>query len=289
MNALATTSAFERFPGISAGVYTRADFDAIRFIVYDAAGIVLSPGKATLVYSRLAPLVRASASKTFAVYVARIQADAEERRRAVGALTTNHTFFFRESHHFKHLAEFVRPMLLNRTSGNAVRIWSAGCSSGEETWSIAMTLLGEDRAEGRCLARQDVAILASDIADHALVAAREGSYPLSSVETVPQSLRSNWIVERDGQACIASEPRALVSFRTLNLLGDWPMKRAFDVIFCRNVMIYFDQPTKERLTARLSDSLAPGGLLYIGHSERVTGAASASLSPVGSTIYRKRA
>ncbi len=289
MNAPAATADFVPFPGVSAGVYTRADFDAIRAIVYDTAGIVLAPGKATLVYSRLAPLVRDSASKTFAAYVERIGRDSEERRRAVCALTTNHTFFFRENHHFEHLAKHVRPTLLSRKSGQGVRIWSAGCSSGEETWSIAMTLLGEDRAEGRSIARQDLAILATDLADHALATARAGNYPLSSVEPVPQAMRENWLVERDGKASVTAELRAMVSFRMLNLLGDWPMKRAFDVIFCRNVMIYFDQPTKERLIARLCERLAPGGFLYIGHSERVTGPASASLSLVGATIYRRDA
>ncbi|MFA6122193.1 MAG: protein-glutamate O-methyltransferase CheR [Sphingomonas sp.] len=286
MNALA--EAFEKLPGIGKGVYAPADFEAVRKIVHQTAGIVLVPGKAMLVYSRLAPLVRNTGCGTFAAYVKRIEADDSERRRAICALTTNHTFFFREDHHFDHLGTEVRPGLLKRASaGEQVRIWSAGCSSGEETWSIIMTMLGSDRAAAARLGGLDFLLLATDIADHALETAEAARYRVDSLNAVPSELRRAWMRERDGHATIADEARALVRFKSLNLLGDWPMARPFDVIFCRNVMIYFDQPTKDRLVHRFAQQLAPGGHLYIGHSERVTGPAAQMLTAVGPTIYRK--
>ncbi|USI71712.1 CheR family methyltransferase [Sphingomonas morindae] len=290
MSATASPADFVPFPGVSAGVYAREDFEAVRDLIYQEAGIVLPPRKATLVYSRLAPLVRATGSATFANYIQRIRADDQERRRAVSALTTNHTFFYREPHHFEHFIETVRPELVHAAeTGKPVRLWSAGCSTGEETWSLVLSLLGPDRTEGRRLAQRDVAVLATDIADHALSAAREASYAADALKPVPEPLRRAWSESRDGRAAIVPDATALVRFRWLNLLGEWPMKKKFDVIFCRNVMIYFDQPTKERLVERLGQMLVPNGHLYIGHSERVTGAAARFLSPVGSTIYRRTA
>jgi len=277
-------------PGISPNVYGAADFEAISEIVYSQAGIVLPSGKAMLVYSRLAPMVRAANCGTFANYVALIRNDAAEQARAVAALTTNHTYFYREGHHFEHFEQELRPVLLRRlAAGDRVRIWSAGCSSGEETWSLAMTLLGQDRAEGRRIASQDIRLLASDLAPHALKAASAASYPAKDLEAIPEALRKTWAREANGTASMIDELRSFVRFRLLNLLGEWPMKGRFDVIFCRNVMIYFDNPTKEKLVSRFANALAPGGYLYIGHSERVTGPAADQFTVAGPTIYRRRA
>ncbi|GAA4762900.1 protein-glutamate O-methyltransferase CheR [Stakelama sediminis] len=279
---------FDTMPGVSPGVYSAADFAAVRDIVHSEAGIVLPPGKAMLVYSRLSPLVRKTGSQTFANYIAHIRADDVERRRAICALTTNHTFFYREAHHFEHFAKVVRPELLKKLGRReAVRMWSAGCSTGEETWSLVMTLLGTDRADGMRIAGQDMLVLATDIATHALQPAEAATYPLEALKPVPAGLRHAWTEEKDGQAMLRDKARQMVRFRHLNLLGGWPMKAKFDVIFCRNVMIYFDQPTKERLVARFVDQLLPGGHLYIGHSERVTGPAMQKLKIVGPTIYQK--
>ncbi len=286
MNAL--SSEFLRLPGISAAVFGERDFQAVRALLHAESGIVLPPGKAMLVYSRWAPLVRNSGSGTFAKYLEYIEKNATERRKAICALTTNHTFFFRENHHFEHFASEARPKLIERAKrGGEALIWSAGCSSGEETWSITTTLLGADRGEGRTIAKSGIKLLASDLAAHALAAAKAATYPTSTLEAMPAALRANWTVDRGGSSQIVPEAHAMVRFRTLNLLGDWPMKKLFDIIFCRNVMIYFDQPTKERLVNRFADQLAPGGFLYIGHSERVVGPAEAKLQPVGNTIYRK--
>ena len=274
-------------PGISPDVYGQKDFNAMAQLVREEAGIVLPPGKATLVYSRLAPLVRASGLVTFAAFIEMIRSNPQERRKAVCALTTNHTFFFRESHHFDHFTKVVRPSLLEMLDHNeAVRLWSAGSSSGEEVFSLTLALLGTDRAEGRRIAARDIRILASDIADHALHKAAQGRYELRDASGIPQALRDNWTTSTT-QLEIGAEARGLVQFKRLNLQGEWPMRRPFQVIFCRNVMIYFDQPTKERLVERLARQLVPGGFLYIGHSERVSGPAEALLDPVGPTIYQR--
>ncbi|NLR71667.1 protein-glutamate O-methyltransferase CheR [Novosphingobium sp. ERN07] len=277
-------------PGVSPGVYDEADFRAISEITYKEAGIVLPTGKAMLVYSRLAPLVRDSNCATFGAYVIRIREDAAERQKAICALTTNHTFFYRESHHFEHFAQEVRPGYVQRlTSGGKIRLWSAGCSSGEETWSLLMTFLGADQSEGSAIARRDLRLLASDIATHAIAKARSGTYRTEDLKAVPEALRRVWTRSHGEDSTIAPEVQQLARFRALNLQGEWPMQGQFDTIFCRNVMIYFDNPTKERLVHRFAEKLAPGGWLYIGHSERVTGPALDLLTTQGPTIYRKRA
>lgn len=280
---------FVPFPGISEFVYSARDFAAVRELVYESSANVLPPNKSTLVYSRLAPLVRASGLGTFTAYIGKLKTDAAERHKAVCALTTNHTAFFREDHHFDHFRETVRPQMLRKLAAKQpVRMWSAGSSSGEEVFSLCMTLLGPDKGEARRILGSDIAVLATDLADHVLVKAKLGKYEADALAPVPANLRSQWVREDgDGGGTIADPIRELVRFKALNLMGQWPMKKPFDVIFCRNVMIYFDQETKDDLVARFADQLIPGGHLYIGHSERVAGAAASRLELVGKTIYRK--
>lgn len=276
-------------PGISPEVYGEADFRAVAEIVYASSGNVLPDGKAMLVYSRLAPLVRETGSGTFANFVSLIRGNRDMLDRAVAALTTNHTFFYREAHHFDHFESEVRPALLRQLeSGKPVRLWSAGCSSGEETWSLMMALLGTDQLAARRMAGRDLRVLASDLAPHALCKAEAATYPAKDLKAVPSDLAQTWTHIDGDTATIDDLPRSVVRFRLLNLLGEWPMSGRFDTIFCRNVMIYFDRPTKERLVAHFAEVLAPGGHLYIGHSERVTGPAADVLEPVGPTIYRRR-
>lgn len=276
-------------PGISPDVYGDSDFHAIAEIVYASSGNVLPMGKAMLVYSRIAPLVRESGCGTFANYIALIRSDLTQQERAVAALTTNHTFFYREAHHFDFFEQQVRPAILRKmAAGKAVRLWSAGCSSGEETWSLVMALLGPDRVEGRRIARGDVRVLASDLAPHALVKAKAATYPAKDLQPVPSDLVQQWTKQDGDTIAIGEEARSIVRFRSLNLLKSWPMRGKFDVIFCRNVMIYFDTETKERLVARFADQLQGGCHLFIGHSERVTGPAAQTLESVGPTIYRRR-
>src|SRR5690606_15188747 len=154
-------------------------------------------------------------------------------------------------------------------------------------YSLVMTLLGTDPHEARAIMRADLAILASDLADHALAKARGAQYDAEAVEPLPEALRTRWVKLAERATTIAPQVNQLVRFRTLNLHAGWPMRRPFDVIFCRNVMIYFDQPTRERLIARFADQLTPRGHLFIGHSERVSGPAEARLELVNLTTYRK--
>lgn len=277
-------------PGVSPQVYSRADFDRVAALVKARAGIVLSDGKAMLAYSRLAPLLRRSNCATFGEYLDHLESDAQLTTKTVAALTTNHTYFNRESHHFEHFENTVRPDLVERAkAGETMRIWSAGCSSGEEIWTLMLTLLGADKIDGKQIARSKIIALASDLAEHAVTAAEQATYPADTMAELPDVLLSNWCKRDAGTISIGQELRNMVRFRQLNLLMDWPFKAQFDVIFCRNVMIYFDQPTKERLVARLANQLRPGAYLYIGHSERVSGAGASLLEPVGPTIYQRKA
>jgi chemotaxis protein methyltransferase CheR len=237
--------------------------------------------------------VRRSGLTHFGAFLDTLDNDPAMMTEVIAALTTNHTYFQREPHHFTHFEQAVRPDLVARAkAGETVRLWSAGCSTGEEVWTLLMVLLGPDRAAGLALARGPVLTLASDISTTALAGARAATYPAAALDAVPEALRRAWCVPdrssgAEAQLVIDPAVQAMVRFRLLNLMGGWPMARAFDVIFCRNVMIYFDTPTKERLVERFARQLAPGGYLYIGHSERVSGPASALLEPVGPTIYRR--
>ncbi len=265
-----------------------ADHATISAFVYDEAGILMPPGKMQLVYGRLAPRVRASGLTTFADYIALIDEDAEERTRAIDALTTNHTSFFRESHHFDHFLEHAWPALDQRLAARGkVRIWSAACSSGEEPYSLLMAMFGKDRGNGQRLARTDLRVLATDLSTEILAAARAGRYTLDTASGIPMSLRQTW-VKRDGDmAEVHPLLRERCAFRKLNLLEAWPIRGLFDAIFCRNVMIYFDEATKERLQTRLADQLVPGGFLYIGHSERLSASVAPRFTCVGRTTFQK--
>jgi chemotaxis protein methyltransferase CheR len=280
-------------PGVSPAIYSEADFRRIADLIHSETGIVLSERKKMLAYSRLAPLVRRSGLTSFGAFLDALASDDRTMTEVVAALTTNHTYFHREPHHFDHFESVLRPDLARRAlAGEEVRIWSAGCSTGEEIWTLMMVLLGADRAAGLKLAKANLLALASDISINALAGARAASYPASALDALPEALRGAWCVaERGGdEERLSIDPavQAMVRFRELNLMGDWPMRRPFDVIFCRNVMIYFDGPTKDRLVERFARQLVPGGYLYIGHSERVSGPATSLLDPVGPTIYRRR-
>lgn len=277
-------------PGISPDIYSVADFEQVARMIHAEAGIVVGDSKRMLVYSRLAPLVRESGLATFAQFLASLPQHPQRRARVIASLTTNHTYFNREPHHYDHFTREVRPDLLAAFSaGQRVRLWSAACSSGEEVWTLAMTLLGANRGAALRLAGSNLRFLATDLAPHAIERATAAQYDAAALDAVPADLRKTWVTSQGATATISDDLRRLVRFRQLNLLGDWPMRGAFDVIFCRNVMIYFDLPTKERLVHRLAQQLAPGGYLYIGHSERVSGPGTQLLDMAGPTVYRRRA
>ncbi|SFP72146.1 CheR family methyltransferase [Sphingomonas rubra] len=268
--------------------FASADHRAIAALVYDEVGILLPDGKAQLVYGRLAPRVRACGLDSVGAYVTLIGRDAEERGRAIDALTTNHTSFFRESHHFDDFNERMWPTLAARAAkGGRVRLWSAACSTGEEPYTWLMAMLGDDRGTAQRLLKNDVRMLATDVSPTALAAARAGRYSKDTVRTVPAGLRAAWLEGRGEPLTVSPLLRDAIAFRPLNLLGEWPMKGRFDAIFCRNVMIYFDEPTKARLQERLADRLEEGGMLYIGHSERLTGGVEKRFRCVGRTAYLK--
>jgi chemotaxis protein methyltransferase CheR len=202
----------------------------------------------------------------------------------IAALTTNVTRFFREPHHFEHLKTVILPPLLEQAKrGGRLRIWSAACSSGQEPYSIGMTILSLMPDAGR----YDVKILASDIDPNVLREGQEAAYPASAMDSVPPALRARWFVN-DGPGTVRAtdELRALVTFRKLNLIGNWPMNGRFHAIFCRNVVIYFDNETQARVWARFAPLLEPEGALYIGHSERISGSAERLLRNDGVTTYR---
>lgn len=263
------------------------EFAAIAQIMQNEARISLTPAKTTLVQSRLSRRLRDHGLANFRAYVELVNSDPLERAAMIVALTTNHTHFFRENHHFEHFRETTLPWLKDRVREKPVRIWSAGCSSGEEVYTIAMCMLGKDRTSASWLRQGDVRLLATDLAPHVVEATRRGLYSASTVEPVPTAYRAAWMQPSGNDFVMAEEARALVTARVLNLFDPWPMRHQYDVIFCRNVMIYFDDKAKAELEARFLAMLAPGGYLYIGHSERLIGAAAHGMTACGQTIYVK--
>ncbi|WP_304165903.1 protein-glutamate O-methyltransferase CheR [Phenylobacterium aquaticum] len=269
-------------------LFTNEDFKTIAQILHAHAGIALAEGKAALVYSRLAKRLRALGLRSFRDYCTLIQdaREVDERQAMMAALTTNVTRYFREPHHFDHLRDQVLPKLVEQAKrGGRIRLWSAACSNGQEPYSMAITVL----AALPEAANLDVKILATDIDPNMVAEGRAGFYREDAIAPVPVDLRRRWFKKAgEGRWEVADELRELVSFRELNLIGDWPMKGKFDAIFCRNVVIYFDEPTQERIWGRFTPLLNPGGTLYIGHSERVTGPATQILETTGLTTYSLR-
>ncbi len=250
---------------------TQRNFDEIASFLKEETGIALTEAKATLVYSRLAKRIRKLGLASFDEYCAFAvsPAGAGERTEMMAALTTNVTRFFREPHHFEHFRSGIGPQLIEAAKNGArVRLWSAACSSGEEPYSLALTLLG------LCpdIARYDLRILASDIDPNIVAKAKAGRYREDAVSPIPPAIRTRWLSrdgERDGMWTVQQEVRDLIVFKELNLIGDWPMRGRFDAIFCRNVVIYFEESTQAFLWNRFKNALTPEGRLYIGHSERV--------------------
>ena len=266
-----------------------AEFEFIRHVIAENAGIVLGPNKRQLVQGRLVRRLRELGLPSYEAYCAHVrESGPEELVDLINALTTNVTAFFRENHHFDALASYMIPEALKRNqSSRRLRIWSAGCSSGEEPYCLAMVLT-EVLPAG---VRWDARILATDIDSDVIAFGQRGIYPMDRLSAVPQArLRRCFrkgVGANAGQALVQPDIARLVTFRTLNLQQSWPMAGPFDVIFCRNVMIYFDQATRERLVSRFAALLAPGGYLCLGHSESIH-AGTAPFRLVGKTIYRKQ-
>lgn len=261
------------------------ELSVIARIVHDAAGIVIAQGKESMVQSRLAKRLRALGMTDYSSYLALVQSPdgADEKARMLSALTTNVTNFFRESHHFEHLRKHALPPLIARArAGGRVRIWSAGCSNGQEPYSIAMVLaeLASD------IERLDIRILATDIDTEMIAIGNAAVYAAEAAAPLPQDLRDRYLASADGKISVRPPARNLVTFRTLNLHSPWPMQGRFDIIFCRNVVIYFDAEMQAVLWRRFELALAPGGWLYVGHSERVAIGDGSRLRSSGITTYR---
>ncbi|MFM2279590.1 MAG: hypothetical protein RLZZ444_1821 [Pseudomonadota bacterium] len=268
---------------------TRRDLAEIAQMIYSDAGIFLNETKASLVYSRLSKHIRQLGLRNFREYCDLVasQAGAPERREMLSFLTTNFTRFFRENHHFDHLRDEVMPGVISRLkAGGRVRFWSAASSDGQEPYSIALTAI----TALPNIADYDFKILATDIDPKILAAARLGAYDVSALETVSPQMRKQWFreVTVDGKPKwqVVDALKRLITFNELNLMAAWPFKGKFDVIFCRNVVIYFDEPTQVRIWSRFSELLPEGGYLYIGHSERVSGEAKAYFDNTGITTYK---
>lgn len=264
------------------------EFTAVSALMYSVSGVNLTAGKEVLVESRLAGRLRALQLESFTDYLAHVECDnsRQELTTFVDLLTTNKTSFFREAEHFDYLERSVLPALKDKHGG--ARIWCAGCSSGEEPYSLAMTLAEEWSGAPLASAR----ILATDLSTRILVKASAAEYDQATVSDMDRGRVARHFEQIPGAGGAppryrVREPlRAMVKIARLNLVGAWPMKGPFDVIMCRNVMIYFDAATQERLINRFYELLAPGGSLLVGHSESLT-ALSHNFSYVQPATYIK--
>ncbi|MER2582506.1 MAG: protein-glutamate O-methyltransferase [Candidatus Competibacter sp.] len=269
--------------------FSDRDFQHVRQIINRIAGISLADGKRELVYSRLSRRLRHLGLSRFEDYCQLLETGENnvELGEFVNALTTNLTSFFRESHHFDFLAKELLPALIReRNAGDRrIRIWSAGCSTGEEPYSIAMVL-----RETLPTAGWDVKILATDLDSNVLATAERGVYEESRVKDISEMRLRRWFQkgrgEQSGLVRVVPMLRELITFRRLNLMEDWPMRGPFDIVFCRNVVIYFDKPTQRVLFERFADQLIDQGYLFVGHSESLFKVTDRFV-PLGKTIYQR--
>lgn len=261
------------------------DFHKLSRLVMNTAGIVLSDRKRAFIHGRLGRRLRALGLSSFSEYCDLLETRAgdDELRNFINAVTTNHTSFFREPHHFDYLAKNILPEIVSSGTGSRrLRIWSAGCSTGEEPYTIAMTLRGNQQL----LAGWDVRILATDLDTNVIAHGADGVYDFERAQGIPDTYRKRFVRFEHERAVMADELRELISFGHLNLLGQWPMSGPFDVIFCRNVVIYFDKPTQQRLFDRYANMLRPDGWLIVGHSENLANLTD-RFDLVGRTTYRR--
>ena len=261
--------------------FSAGDFERVRKLIYQHAGISLSPVKQDMVYSRLARRLRATGKQSFAEYLDMLEKNGgDEWERFVNSLTTNLTSFFREPHHFPIFAEHLRKL----GSARPIRVWCSAASTGEEPYSIAITI-----AETFGANASHVSVMASDLDTNVLATAQKGVYPLDRVEKLsPERLRKFFLRgtgTQEGYVAVRPELKRLIEFQRINLLEpNWPVKGPLDIIFCRNVMIYFDKPTQYKILSRFAPMMQPDGLMFAGHSESFLHAADLFKS-LGKTVY----
>jgi chemotaxis protein methyltransferase CheR len=265
--------------------FSPGDFRRVRDLIAKLAGIALAEHKENMVYNRLARRLRSTGIRSFGEYLDLVeQPDSEERGQFVNALTTNLTSFFREGHHFEMLATYAAARRRAAPGGGRLRVWSSACSTGEEPYSAAIVL-----REAECPAE----IVATDIDTEVLRRAQRGNYALDAVDSVSAERLRRFFLKgigpNEGRIMVRPELQAMVRFSACNLQGDnWPTGELFDVIFCRNVMIYFSRESQRQVLDRFIRVLRPGGLLCVGHSESyATG--HAALRNCGKTAYERRA
>jgi chemotaxis protein methyltransferase CheR len=264
------------------------DFEALRTLVKQITGINLSDQKRELVYGRLARRLRALQLTSFAEYRELLARDGgQEIAQFCNAITTNLTAFFREPHHFDYLRDQVlAPMLANSSAPRRLRIWSAGCSTGEEPYSLAMTVL-ETLTDIR---RWDIRILATDLDSDVLERGRRGVYTEDRLRNMTLQRRMRFFTERREREGLCYEAtqelKSLITFKQLNLMHPLPMRGPLDAIFCRNVVIYFDKNTQRELFGRISQLQRPGNLLFLGHSESLF-KVTEDYTLIGKTVYRR--
>ncbi len=274
---------------------TDAQFQFFGRLAYDHAGIVIADFKRSMVLRRVLRRVKSLDLKSIEAYCRFLSGPAgdAEIEPLINVLTTNKTSFFRESHHFGHLRDVALPELIRRKRiehSTRLRIWSAGCSTGEEAWSIAMSAMDVLTASGGAhLSLFDLKILATDIDTDVIAKARAGIYETPDIAPLSSSAQDRYLKpakNADGSFVIVPELKRLVTFKPLNLHDDWPFSGPFDIIFCRNVVIYFDRTAQRKLFDRFAGMLAKNGILYCGHSESLH-SLSDRFRPIGRSIYER--
>lgn len=264
---------------------TDNDFNRIAKLAGRYTGIVLGEHKRDMVYGRIARRVRKLKLDSFSRYLDFLEANPEqELSNFINVITTNLTSFFRENHHFQFLKETALPEIRRKNlQSKRLRIWSAGCSTGQEPYSIGMTLNGAGIAKD-----WDVKILATDLDSDVLEKAKNAIYSTTDIDGLDDVIVKNYFQFNGTRKEVKVKQKAsdFIHFKRLNLLEDWPMKGPFDFIFCRNVVIYFDKPTQKILFDRYANLLEVGGYLFIGHSENLHGI-SDRFENLGNTVYRK--
>ena len=268
--------------------FTDASFERIRQFVSEHTGIVLTEAKKNMVYGRLSKRIRKGRFDTFDEFCDALEAgDEDEQEFMINAITTNLTAFFREQHHFDFLVDTLVPQLIEQNKhSKRLRIWSAGCSTGEEPYSIAITLQ-ESLPD---IEQWDVKILATDLDANVVAHGKKGVYREDRITGLPEEVIQRWFKrgkgDNEGMVRVHPELQKMITFKRLNLLHEWPMKGPFDLMFCRNVVIYFDKETQKVLFDRYADILIPEAHLFIGHSETLY-KVSDRFESLGHTIYRK--
>ena len=264
--------------------FTARDFDRVRQLIHARAGIALSDSKRDMVYSRLGRRLRALNLESFKDYLDQLEARGtdDEWQAFTNALTTNLTSFFRESHHFDILKDFLK----TRGRHTPAKIWCSAASTGEEPYSLAITA-----CEAYDTLTPPVKILATDIDTNVLETAEAGIYADERIEKLPEAMKRKYFRRgagaNAGRVRVIDELRELITFRPLNLLdARYPMKGPFDALFCRNVMIYFDKPTQRDILSKMAPLLSPDGLFFAGHSESFFHATDIVTS-IGRTVYRR--